>query len=311
MLPEHLKNLLLSHLETHHLADKQEIILEHAEPCVEITVVEEEDYVQTGNSRIAGNPDLPPGFEWPCDEEDRYYTFIAQFNLSELPPETLDFFPTRGMLYFFLGLDEPASDVAHKTFYYDGELSLLKKTLPPEGKEEIASDERNFVGQKINFQPSVTLPVESEVCEHLYEHHIDLYDNLCSQSDTLWGQHKSYGGDSRLNAYLCRNGLNRLMYRYYKSEQQIREEAQQAREKGYAEYAQELEEEVLPLLRDYHQHLSYHQQQTQDWHLLFTLSSLDEAGMCWWDAGYVEFFIHKKDLEARNFSNTYACIATS
>jgi uncharacterized protein YwqG len=109
-------------LEEHHVKEKKEYMLEHAEPFVKIIVEDEEDYFTTGNSRIAGYPDLPPGFEWPC-EDDEHYSFTAQFNLRELPADTLDLFPKHGMLYFFLGLDEPASDVDHRIFYYDGDMN--------------------------------------------------------------------------------------------------------------------------------------------------------------------------------------------
>ncbi|MFS0558431.1 DUF1963 domain-containing protein [Brevibacillus sp. 179-C9.3 HS] len=261
------------------MKEYRNFILEHAEPFVNIVVEEEENYETIGNSRIAGYPDLPPGLVWPCVDDDHYYTFIAQFNMSELPAGTLDFFPKHGMLYFFLGLDEPASDVDHRIFYYDGEMSLLKKTLPPADKEEITSDDRNFTGVKISFEPGVTVKFDSELGNYLYEHDEELYDKLYRHHDTIWGQDEAFTHDHSMDAYFCRNGLQRLIYQYYRTEEQIREEAQKMQE--------------------------------QNWHQLFKLSSLDKARMCWWDVGYLQFYISKKDLEKRIFSNTYACIESS
>jgi hypothetical protein len=33
--------------------------------------------------------------------------------------------------------------------------------------------------------------------------------------------------------------------------------------------------------------------------------------MAWWDAGRLLFLIDTRDLEARDFSRTYACVQTS
>ncbi|MED1781777.1 YwqG family protein [Brevibacillus fortis] len=310
MLHDHLNSRLLSMLKQHPLKEKRDFILGHAEPFVNIVVEEEENYETTGNSRIAGYPDLPPRLEWPSVDDDHYYTFIAQFNMSELPAEILDFFPKHGMLYFFLGSDDSASDIDHRIFYYDGDLSHLKKTFPPEGKEEISSGDRNFTGVKIFFEPGVTVKFDSDLGDYLSEHDEELYSKFYHHYDTIWGQYESFTEDHSLDAYFCRNGLQRLMYQYYRTEEQIREEAQNMREMGHECYAQELEE-ALPLLNQYKNNESFYQQQAEDWHQLFKLSSLDEACMCWWDVGFLQFYISKKDLEKRIFSNTYACIESS
>ncbi|KAF6602400.1 DUF1963 domain-containing protein, partial [Paenibacillus sp. EKM208P] len=47
------------------------------------------------------------------------------------------------------------------------------------------------------------------------------------------------------------------------------------------------------------------------WHVLLSVSSLDEVGMCWWDAGYLEFLIDQRDLKNLDFSKTYVNLATS
>lgn len=49
----------------------------------------------------------------------------------------------------------------------------------------------------------------------------------------------------------------------------------------------------------------------QNWGVLFSLSSLNAANMCWWDAGYLEFLIHVEDLKKARFDNTYLNLATS
>jgi uncharacterized protein YwqG len=60
----------------------------------------------TGASKLGGNPDLAPSFQWP-DRDGRPLSFIAQIHLSDvtttLPDEGL---PTRGLLSFFYDAEE-------------------------------------------------------------------------------------------------------------------------------------------------------------------------------------------------------------
>lgn len=53
-----------------------------------------------GQSKFFGAPDLPDGFDWPCDEDEFDMEFICQINLAsahKLNP----MLPDSGMLYFF------------------------------------------------------------------------------------------------------------------------------------------------------------------------------------------------------------------
>jgi hypothetical protein len=65
-------------------------------------------------SRVGGVPDLPPGVRWPR-AGDADYNFIAQLDLGLLPRRSP--LPQRGMLYFFLGEDEPRTRVDGKVLY--------------------------------------------------------------------------------------------------------------------------------------------------------------------------------------------------
>jgi uncharacterized protein YwqG len=57
--------------------------------------------------------------------------------------------------------------------------------------------------------------------------------------------------------------------------------------------------------------LEHHQQEIANWQQLLEVASHRQCGMCWWDAGRLLFLIDTRDLEARNFTRTYACIQTS
>ncbi|MBE1442095.1 YwqG family protein [Paenibacillus sp. OAS669] len=310
MLPKVVLEDLKKFIETHELDERTaKLVADHAELSLQYKLTEEEDYSSIGNSRIAGCPDLPPSIDWPIDSDGEYWTFIAQINLEELPVLPFDGFPKRGILYFFLGLDEPAYNIDHRIYYYDGEVSLLKKTEPPEGLEEIAAEYRGFVSHKISFDPVWTLP--EQVRDILMDEVPEVYDKLEHHSDTLWGQYESWAGDTPLDAYLCRNGMEDLLFKYYKTVEEVQREASEAEARGSMDYAQRLRTQVIPQLEGYLANEDKHKQGAKSWHPLLSVSSLDEAGMCWWDAGILEFFIDKSDLERLDFSRSYVNLATS
>ncbi|AJS59567.1 DUF1963 domain-containing protein [Paenibacillus sp. IHBB 10380] len=310
MLPQGLQKDLERFIQTQELDERvAKLVNSQAEPLLRFTLAGEEDYVCTGNSRVAGCPDLPPSFEWPLDSDGEYWTFIAQINLDELPITPYAGLPLRGILYFFLGLDEPAYDIEHRIYYYDADLTVLKKTAPPDGREEISEENRGFVSHKISFEPDWTLP--EEAMDTLMEDFPDAYDALENGGDTFWGQHQSWAGDTPLDAYLCRNGMQDILFSHHKTADQIRLEAREAEERGSLEYAQRLLTQAIPQLEEYNRNKGRHKTRTANWHVLLSISSLDEVGMCWWDAGYVEFLIDKSDLECLDFSRTYVNLATS
>lgn len=170
---------------------------------------------------------------------------------------------------------------------------------------------REFTSYQISFNTKICIPFESEVGEILVDKYEESYHELCNSGDILWGQPETFSSNPKQDAYFCRNGLGKLMFNYYKSEEQVREEVQEAKENGNTEYAQILQNEVLPLLIDYKKDIKGHNEGIENWHLLLKLSSIDEVGMCWWDAGYLEFMINKDDLKNLNFDNAYANISSS
>ncbi|MEK5404575.1 YwqG family protein [Paenibacillus sp. FSL W8-0439] len=312
MLKSPLKEELTRILEEHSLDEElKKEINQEAQAAIQFHLDHKENYERVGNSRIAGYPDLPPSIEWPCNSDGEYYTFIAQINLSELPFSPFEGLPHQGILYFFLGLDEPAYDIDDKVFYYNGDSSALKKTLPPNGKVEVCAENRDFTSYAISFHPILTLPSEGELGDILVDQYEELYELLYEHSDTVWGQHQSFAGNTRRDAYLCRNGLEGLLFNWHKSESQIHQEAEQAIHRGGTEYAEQLRSKVLPQLQEYQANRKKHDQASENWHVLLSVSSLNKVGMCWWDAGYLEFFIDQRDLKNLDFTRTYVNLATS
>ncbi len=150
--------------------------------------------------------------------------------------------------------------------------------LPLEGVEEVNAEERDFISHQVTWQPCLSLPDLGEDSEMLFEEYEDIYTEVCGVSDALAGGLQTWDGETQLDAYLCRNGLSAFLYNTHKMPEKLRHEA--------------LEE-------------------AQNWEVLFSLSSLNAANMCWWDAGYLEFLIHVEDLKKARFDNTYLNLATS
>lgn len=310
MLPSMLQEDLLRFIKLYELDESvANLMIDQAETSIEMILEGEEDYSRIGNSRIAGCPDLPPSIQWPIDPDGEFWTFIAQINLEELPLSPYEGFPKRGMLYFFLGLDEPAYDIDHRILYYDGDLSVLKRTEPPKDSEEICEERRDFISHQISFKPVWTL--SEKVIDALTEEVSDMDELVDNYSDAIWGQHQSWAGETPLDAYLCRNGLNDILFNHYKTLDRIQQELREAEESGNQDYAQYLKSKVIPQLSEYIANKDKHEVGAANWHVLLSISSIDEVGMCWWDAGYLEVLIDKADLERLDFSRTYVNLATS
>ncbi|MEC1180141.1 DUF1963 domain-containing protein [Metasolibacillus meyeri] len=287
------------------------LLMEYAKVALRFELASEENYEQVGNSRIAGRPDLPSSIKWPCTADGEAYTFLAQINLSELPFLPSKHWPATGILYFFLGLDEPAYNIDHQVIYYNGDLTSLALAKLPEGIEEVNADEREFVSHKITWHPHLSLPDLGEDSDVLLEEHEDIYTEVCDVSDALAGELQTWAGETQLDAYLCRNGMGELLFNTYKTPERVEQEAAEALRDGRNQYAEHLAKEVLPLLQQYKEHEEQHQQAAKNWQVLFSLSSLNEVNMCWWDAGYLEFLIDVEDLKEGRFNNTYLNLATS
>ncbi|WP_368654206.1 DUF1963 domain-containing protein [Ornithinibacillus sp. 4-3] len=287
------------------------LLIEYAEVALRLDLEAEENYAQVGNSRIAGRPDLPPSIKWPCTADGEAYTFLAQINLSELPFLPSDSWPTAGMLYFFLGLDEPAYNIDHQVMYYNGDFADLTLANFPEGVEEVNADEREFIAHRITWQPQLSLPDLGEDSDVLLQEYEELYTEICDVSDALGGGLQTWAGETQLDAYLCRNGMAELLFQTHKTPERVDQQAVEAFTDGRDQYGMHLLEEVLPLLRKYKEHEEQHQQAAKNWQVLFSLSSVDEVNMCWWDAGYLEFLINVEDLKEGRFNNTYLNLATS
>lgn len=308
---------LLDKLNELNLLEEKGNLLEDCKTSYSVKELAEEDYSMLGNSRIGGNPDFPKTWDYPTIN-DIPLTFIAQINLSEFKHKDSEL-PKEGLLYFFLGNDDNAADVANQVLYYNDDFANLHKLeIMNEGEEEDwdedeeeeeeneddwrAEADRNFKPVKVNFDKDYSLTWEH--FDELYDKHGDKVSSLFKTNTEVLGH--TYNGDPGINAYLCKNGLKKLLYEYHKTEQELLKEIERELENGNITKVNYLKTLIEPLKK-----YAKNKGNAEEWISLFKVESLNESDMCWWDAGILEFQININDLLKRNFSNIYACIHTS
>jgi uncharacterized protein YwqG len=286
-----------------------------ARPCWTIDLVPDADLERLGTSRFGGLPDLPAGRPWP-EREGQLLTFIGQIDLAEVSRLPVPL-PERGLLSFFLGIDEPASNIGHEVLYHDGRGGELSRSPEPDESAFLNEECTAFRPTGVRFLPAVSLPSffrelpSDEFADRLEE----LRQRLGSpsapgKSSQMLGHPLTISGDPLAEAYVAVQGHADILYALHRTPEDLERDLAAATAKGddgRVEWLQRQKES----LTWFHGAREYHQEQIGHWQLLLEVASHRECGMVWWDAGRLQFHIDSRDLEARDFSRTYACIRTS
>lgn len=221
---------------------------------------------------------------------DMPLTFIAQIRLSDVAPyDTEKVLPETGMLYFFYDTDyqpwgyDPGDRGGWSVLYYDGDLSVLKRTPQPEG----APRNVQFSACRLSFSSEVTWPSwQSPLLEDLgmSKDEIDLYGEIVTEEfpetaevelelSRMLGHADEVQSDMLEECQLVSNGLNMG---------------------GSVVNDPEKVESLKPYAKQ--------------WRLLLQVGSTDDAGMMWGDSGRIYYWIKEGDLKARDFSNTWVML---
>lgn len=281
-----------------------------AKPTIALTNLRPNDPVPLGSSRIGGLPDMPIYQAWPSSKVDGYaMVFLCQINLAEISIKSA--LPQNGWLYFFLDFDEPAYNIRNTVIYIPENTELIPTQFPDGFKPSV---EMELVGQntfpqcQFNFSPSFDLTMESKEFDTLTEKEQDkIYDTSPRFESHLFGWHKEWNGDARRDAYFYAKGMESIQYLCHFTVDDYVENAYS----GEKFPGEDVFSKNVTLLEDWHTNQKVHQQEIQRWKILFTLGSHQEAKMCWWDAGLLEFLIHEDDLANRDFSKIYCNLASS
>ncbi|MDZ5453270.1 YwqG family protein [Labrys sp. ZIDIC5] len=241
----------------------------------------------TGQSRIGGLPDLPPTLAWPHTAKGEAMEFALQLDLAELPPAASEL-PPAGMLYVFVGLDEPATNIEHRILLYTGTAPLHPAALPADiafANDMFADVEPHRLEfTEIRDFPRWATRDFSAVTRDMSEDEHDTYNEEFMWSlepntaspilGKLFGHAAGIGSDPREDAYVVREVNPKWLYN--------------ARERAKLDLAP-----------------------ARNWRHLLTIDSCMTLGLGIWDAGYLQFLQHQNDLEKLDFSRVYAAVESS
>lgn len=282
------QNQFIQLLTEHDLEQHAELLQSWLRPTLYLTLGEAGEQPRT--TRMGGSPDVPSDFICPTDEEGVPLTFVLQVNLADIPQFEGNPFPASGLLSVFVGLDEPASDVLHRVFLFPDPAECEPRSMPSETANETFAEVQPH---GLNVTLGVGLPRwatsdEEQLLESILEadpdldeddlHHIceDLTNDL-EPSDVvarLLGHAAGIGHDPREEAYVVREHNPAWLYNAKKRAELDMEGAKR-------------------------------------WLHFLTIDSCTEAGLCIWDAGYLQFLVKDTDLATLNLENMYASVETS
>jgi len=250
------------------------------------------DGLPLGASRIGGTPDLPDGAKWP-EWRDGPLSFIAQLNLEDLSRyPACGVLPDSGHLLFFYHAEQ-------KTWGFDpgdqGSWQVLhappgpplKRVDPP----RTLPDEGRFSACAISHRERLTLPPgESPVFDALgfdedqCEAYFELLESLAENeelpgelgSSLLLGHPDQIQGDMQTECALVSGGVST------------------GDAAGWSDPRREVLEEEAP-----------------GWRLLLQVASEEAASMMWGDLGCLYYWIHERDLKARQFDRAWMILQCS
>jgi hypothetical protein len=286
-----------------------------ARPCYAVVLVPDADLPRLGTSRLGGVPDLPADVAWPA-RDGGLLTFIGQVNLADVPRLPVPL-PAAGMLYFILGIDEPASNIDHEVLFWDGPADRLSRAEEPDESAFLNEDCTVFRPAGVRFVPAVSLPsfFRDPSLDEFSDRLEELRQKLGGPSSPrkpsqLLGHPLAVAGDPLAEAYVAVHGHPNLIYAMHRTVEAAERDLAEAEAGGDASRAEWLRRQ-RDSLAWFHGSREHHRREVGHWQLLLEVASHRQCGMCWWDAGRLRFLIDSRDLASRHFRRTYACVQTS
>ncbi|MEF2278061.1 DUF1963 domain-containing protein [Deinococcus sp. YIM 134068] len=272
----------------HGLTEQEDAILGAVRSAVLLCLGEPDPTPTPGTSRIGGLPDLPPSLEWPLSAGGEALVFLLQLDLRDVPHFAGNPLPQRGMLFLFLGLDEPASDVEHRLLLYTG-----AETVAPRPRPDALTINENYDGlpsHRIEMLLVPDLPrwystTYEALTGELSQEGQDRYEDLTRALHAGHGQGRTVVG--QLFGHVTGIGHDAA------------EDAHIVRDVNPAWLYDSTKRATVDMTR------------AKTWRNLLRVNSVDELDLLFWDAGYLNVLIREADLEALNLTETYAAVETS
>lgn len=244
--------------------------------AVALQTTEQDDYSKKGNTRFGGLPDLPPNVEYPTfttyHQDIRGYQFIAQLNCEELAPYQ-SYLPRKGVVYFFITDQE---DFNAKVIYFDGSLDSLQSASDLAVEEDFIYDDHGiFIPFCTKASKYISIP-SFYGDDHLY---VGDATNLKELEDTNYDEVEDFRNKLLAESVEPVHGVNSYVFKQHGSPQ--------------IEAASKLKGKP------------------EDYVVLLRVSSDNNTGFSFWDAGEIYFVIHKSDLAKGDFSNIFCGLESS
>lgn len=282
---EYIDNLI----NEYDLLDIKDYIHKNMKNSIKIKLEEEEDYKVVGSSRIGGYPDVPENFNWPKTKEGDFMTLIAQLNMSEISKYDLDnVLPKNGLLYFFMGIDEPAYDIEHKVIYFESAENIKLMKIE---ETTILEDDCEFKSFKASATSTVDIP------NYAYMDY-DVIDD----SDSYFDMEEEV-------KFSCGNNIGSIFG--YPDGQHDDSELEAALKIILNEGYHYSPKEKDKLINYYKGDVNKADEEISNICMLLEIDSENNVGFQWWDSGCIHFFIRKEDLINKDFSKTYLSLYSS
>lgn len=247
--------------------------------------------IPIGTSKFGGNPDVPKNFDWFYYSgedfngvtEKRPLSFLAQINCEEINKYDEDsLLPSKGILYFFYELStmtwgfDPKDKGSAKVFYFDGDVTELKRTNFPDDLE----DDFKFPELQLGFTKKYDLPCYEEFTELIDYECWDHYDKVRSSKG-----HEDEETVSKLLGYadLIQGGM--LL------------QCEQVTNGIYCGNTPEITPEAQNTFKE----------NCNQWQLLFQLDTVttNHFELMFGDSGRIYYYIKKEDLKKSKFDDCW------
>jgi uncharacterized protein YwqG len=244
--------------------------------------------IPTGHSKFGGYPDMPFNLKWPTS--DKIYLFLAQINFEELPHNEI--YPNCGMLYFFVNFSYPEECVV--IYSLSKELNKQIPIAESYKKKNILS---LFLGKKKEFKVFSECSLSFDM-----EYTIPSYDSLFYRMIEL-----------NLQTHDPVNYINQETYfneLYHETEDRAKHQL--------GGYYKGVQDSCIELTLEYEEDRNTFLkkvgieeiEKSLEWTLLLQIDTDKRINFLWADNGKLFFFIKKKDLKKRDFSNVKVFLDT-
>lgn len=266
-----LLQLLEAQISTTGLDQFKEGLINHTRKSVALATTEEDTYNETGNHRFGGLPDLPAGIPYP--------TFI-DWHQQEKGLQFIAQLNCAAIAHLQDYLPRTGilyffiidqEEMGPKVLYYDGDISTLQSAATLTIDPDFIYDQNGI------YTPFKADAGEYASIPKLYNAH-DLYPELADM-DELYEQTEQLEAGLHADSIKPVHGINSYVFKQHDTPEIEAVDKKKGR--------------------------------PEDWMVLLRVSSDNNPGFCFWDAGEIYFVIHKSDLAKKDFSNVYCGLESS